>query len=45
VGVGLRVSPSRSGLGNVIHVDFALPLVRPRDIHGLQVVVTTQATF
>ncbi len=44
-GVGLRFAPSRTGLGNVVHVDLALPLVRGRDIHSVEVVVSTQATF
>ena len=44
-GIGLRLSPSRSGLGNVIHVDLAFPLVSGTDIRRAEVVVSTQATF
>jgi hypothetical protein len=44
-GVGLRLGNSRSSLGNVIHIDLAMPINAPSDISGLQLLVTTEATF
>jgi len=44
-GVGLRFGNARSGLGNVTHVDLALPLVRPAGVKGLQFLVQTQQGF
>ncbi|MDY0067888.1 MAG: phosphoethanolamine transferase domain-containing protein [Steroidobacteraceae bacterium] len=32
VGVGLRLGSARSGLGNVLHIDLAMPLNRTNDI-------------
>jgi outer membrane protein assembly factor BamA len=45
VGVGLRLSSSRSGLGSIIHFDLAFPLDGGRDISRTQFLVTTKATF
>jgi outer membrane protein assembly factor BamA len=45
VGVGLRLSSSRSGLGNVIHFDLAFPLDGDPSIKSTQWLVTTKATF
>ncbi|MEA2562234.1 MAG: hypothetical protein QOH06_3738 [Acidobacteriota bacterium] len=44
-GIGLRLSSSRSGLGNVIHVDLAFPLDGDPSIRSTQWLVTTKATF
>jgi hypothetical protein len=44
-GVGLRLGNSRSSLGNVIHIDLAMPIGAPTDVSGLQLLVGTQATF
>jgi outer membrane translocation and assembly module TamA len=44
-GVGLRLGNSHSSLGNVIHIDLAMPIGAPTDISGLQLLVGTQATF
>jgi hemolysin activation/secretion protein len=44
-GVGLRLGNSRSSLGNVIHIDLAMPINAPPDISGLQLLVVTEATF
>jgi outer membrane protein assembly factor BamA len=44
-GIGLRVSPSRSGLGNVVHLDLAFPLDGERSIKRVQWLVRTKASF
>jgi hypothetical protein len=44
-GFGVRFGNSRSGLGNVIHVDLAFPLDAGTSISKVQFLVTTQATF
>jgi outer membrane protein assembly factor BamA len=45
VGVGLRLSSSRSGLGNVIHLDLAFPLDGDPSIQRMQWLVTTSTGF
>lgn len=45
VGVGLRLGSARSGLGNVLHIDVAMPLNRPADVSGLQFLIETHASF
>lgn len=45
VGVGLRISPSRSGLGSMIHLDVAFPLNGDPSIQGLQWLVMTKESF
>jgi outer membrane protein assembly factor BamA len=45
VGLGLRLSSSRSGLGNVIHIDLAFPLDGDPSIKSVQWLVTTKASF
>jgi outer membrane protein assembly factor BamA len=45
VGFGLRLSSSRSGLGNLVHVDLAFPLDGDPSIERTQWLVTTKATF
>ena len=45
LGLGLRVGNARSGLGNVLHIDFAFPL---KDVPGnarFQVLVQTMQSF
>jgi len=44
-GIGLRVSPSRSGLGNVVHLDLAFPLDGDRSIKRVQWLVRTKASL
>ena len=44
-GFGLRFGSSRSGLGNVIHVDLAFPLDGDSNISRVQFLVQTQARF
>lgn len=45
VGFGLRLGNSRSALGNVLHVDIAVPLDGGSDIKKLQFLVSTQRSF
>ena len=45
VGFGLRLSPSRSGRGTLVHVDVAFPLDGPSSIDSVQWLVTTKDTF
>jgi outer membrane protein assembly factor BamA len=45
VGIGLRIGNSRSGLGNVIHVDLAFPLDGDASISGMQLIVETKQQF
>jgi outer membrane protein assembly factor BamA len=45
VGFGLRISPSRSGFGNMLHVDLAFPLDGDSSIDSVQFLVTTRETF
>ena len=45
VGFGLRLGNSRSALGNVLHVDVAVPLDGGNDIKKLQFLVSTQRSF
>ncbi len=45
VGVGLRIGNSRSGLGNVIHVDVAFPLDGDPSIKKVQFLVETKQRF
>jgi hypothetical protein len=45
VGVGLRLSSSRSSFGNVLHIDLAFPLDGGDDIDSVQLLVQTKASF
>ncbi len=45
IGFGLRLGSAKSGLGNVLHVDFAFPLDGNRSISGIQVLVQTRRSF
>jgi outer membrane protein assembly factor BamA len=45
VGVGLRFGSTRSGLGNVIHVDVAFPLDGDSSIKSVQFLVETKTSF
>ena len=44
-GVGLRLGNSRSGLGNVIHVDLAFPLGAEKSIDSMQLLIETKRSF
>ncbi|MGE5199004.1 MAG: hypothetical protein ACM3H9_05145 [Rhodospirillaceae bacterium] len=45
VGVGLRIGNARSGLGNVLHIDLAVPLVRQPGIDSVQLLIETRQSF
>ena len=45
VGIGLRLGNSRSGLGNIIHVDLAFPLDGPNDLKAMQFLIETRKEF
>jgi hypothetical protein len=45
VGIGLRFGNSRSGLGNIIHVDLAFPLDGDASIDDVQILVETKERF
>jgi outer membrane protein assembly factor BamA len=45
VGVGLRLGNSRSALGNVLHLDVALPLDGDSSLQGVQFLVETRKSF
>jgi hypothetical protein len=44
-GFGLRLGNARSGLGNVLHIDFAFPLRNVPGNHKLQFLVQTEQSF
>jgi len=45
VGFGLRIGNTRSGLGNVLHIDFAFPLNNIAGIQRFQFLVQTMQSF
>jgi hemolysin activation/secretion protein len=45
VGFGFRLGNTRSGLGNVLHIDFAFPLNNIAGIQKFQILVQTMQTF
>jgi hypothetical protein len=45
VGIGLRLGSARSGLGNVLHIDLAMPLDRANGIDAVQLLVETRRSF
>lgn len=45
VGVGLRLSSSRTGLGTVVHLDLAFPLDGDPSIQSMQFLVTTGLSY
>jgi hypothetical protein len=45
VGFGLRLGNTRSGLGNVLHIDFAFPLNNIAGIQKFQFLVQTEQSF
>ena len=44
-GFGLRLGNARTGLGNVIHVDFAFPFDGDASIKRVQFLVETRQEF
>ena len=45
VGIGLRIANTRSGLGNIIHVDLAFPLDGDPSIDKVQLLIETKERF
>jgi len=45
VGVGLRIGNTRTGLGNVLHIDIAVPLATQPGIDSVQLLVETRRSF
>ncbi|MCH9650024.1 MAG: BamA/TamA family outer membrane protein [Deltaproteobacteria bacterium] len=45
VGFGLRLSPSRSGFGSMVHLDVAFPLTGEASIDRVQFLISTKETF
>ena len=45
IGIGLRLGNSRSGLGNIIHIDLAFPLDGDSSIDDVQILVETKERF
>jgi hypothetical protein len=45
IGFGLRLGNSRSGLGNVLHVDVAFPLDGVSAIDKVQFLIETKQSF
>lgn len=45
VGAGIRIGLTRSGLGNVVHIDVAFPLGGDPTISRVQFLVTTKESF
>ena len=45
VGIGLRLGSARSGLGNVLHIDLAMPLDRTSAIDSVQLLIETRKSF
>jgi outer membrane protein assembly factor BamA len=45
LGFGLRLGNTRSGLGNVLHIDVAFPLQGDRDISKAQLLIETKGSY
>lgn len=45
LGLGLRFVSSRAEVGSVLHIDFALPMMKDDDVDSLQILVTVSDTF
>ena len=45
MGLGLRFGNTRSGLGNVLHIDLAFPLSGDHNISKVQFLVQTKASY
>lgn len=45
IGIGLRIGNTRSGLGNMIHVDLAFPLDGDSSIDSVQLLIETKQRF
>ncbi len=45
IGFGLRLGNTRSGLGNVLHIDVAVPIGAPAGIAKVQLLIQTMQSF
>ena len=45
VGLGIRLSPSKFRINNVIHIDLAAPLVNTNEVDSYQLIITGSAEF
>ena len=45
VGVGLRLGNSRSALGNVLHIDLAMPFGGSGNAKDIQLIIETKKSF
>jgi hypothetical protein len=45
VGFGLRLGMTRSGLGNITHIDVAFPISRDPTISRVQFLVSSKKSF
>ena len=45
VGIGLRIAPTRTGSGKIVHVDLAFPLDGDPSIDSVQLVIETKTSF
>ncbi len=45
IGFGLRIVSARAAFSNVLHVDLAFPLNAGNDIHKVQLLIKTRASF
>lgn len=45
VGIGLRIAPTRTGSGRIVHVDLAFPLDGDPSIDDVQLVIETKTSF
>ena len=45
VGVGLRIAPTRTGSGRIVHIDLAFPLDGDPSIDSVQLIIETKTSF
>jgi outer membrane protein assembly factor BamA len=45
IGFGIRLAPTKSNIGQVIHLDLAVPLDKDDDIDDVQFLITVKDTF
>jgi hypothetical protein len=45
VGIGLRIAPTRTGSGKIVHIDLAFPLDGDPSIDHVQLVIETKTSF
>ena len=45
VGIGLRIAPTRTGSGRIVHIDLAFPLDGDPTIDKVQLIVETKTSF